>query len=200
MKSKSTIIIAALSIFLLAASAYAYRVVFENDHEAYQVGYQQGYNHGSMDRDDRMDFNFRRPSSSGMSYDTYSNMNYRSGYQEGYSDGFYSRGSRLDENSTVQGSTTEVLPDRSDRSYVLAFVGSDFLGSAVRFKIGTFPYLDAKWNDAFRSVEIHGSVRVIMFDEPNFGGRKVVLDQSTSNLSDLGFSQRVESLIVEPAD
>lgn len=204
MKSKSTIIIAALSIILLAASAYAYRVVFENDHEAYQVGYQQGYNHGVMDRDDRMDFNFRRQSDSGMSYDSYSNINYRSGYQEGYGDGFYARGSRLDGNATPQGSsqgsTTEVLPTRTDRSYVLAFLGTDFLGSAMRFRIGTYPNLDARWSDAFQSVEIHGPVKVIMFDEPNFGGHKVVLDQSTSNLDDIGFSQRVESVIVEPAD
>jgi Beta/Gamma crystallin len=47
------------------------------------------------------------------------------------------------------------------------------------------------------SIEVHGPVRVILFDEPNFQGRRLIVEDDTFDLDDFNFGNHVESMIIE---
>lgn len=59
--------------------------------EAYDAGYQRGYEHGSADRRGRLSFDFDHDEvfRRGVSNDRYVNEQFRSGYARGYGDGYY---------------------------------------------------------------------------------------------------------------
>jgi hypothetical protein len=50
-------------------------------------------------------------------------------------------------------------------------------------------------HDNIDSLAVRGNVRVILFDDQNFGGRRVVVDHNTSDLEN--FKGKAASMIVE---
>ncbi|HEY7160804.1 MAG TPA: hypothetical protein VH815_06065, partial [Acidobacteriota bacterium] len=51
-----------------------------------------------------------------------------------------------------------------------------------KFLIGEYPKMDDRWKDEIKSVQITGPVRVTLFDKEQFGGRKQVIEHSTTKL------------------
>ena len=202
-----------LILSILALSAFVYA---DNDHPYYnysddhhysgdfQQGYSEGYNHGLRDRSAGLNFDFRHS-------DRYSNgdSDFRSGYAEGYSDGFFNRGAnynRSDDRDDYYRSRN--YSDR-DRDYdrdgrggyyrsgaVTVYTHRGFSGSATTFSVGQYPYLNGRFNDSIESIRVSGDVRVILFDDANFRGRRVVLDRNAWDLG--GFRRKAASMIIEP--
>lgn len=189
------ILLLALTMLLIGSAIYVYadENAFRSDQEAYQVGYQEGYNHGVADRSMNMSYDYRRDFDNGLRYESYVNENYHDGFHQGYTDGFESRSSRY-----------QIARDPYARSgafeggSITVFTKSDFGGSMREFGIGRYPDLHGKWNDSISSVEIHGAVRVILFDRKDFQGQRLIVESSMSELKDLNFKDKAASMIVEP--
>jgi cbb3-type cytochrome oxidase subunit 3 len=192
---KVQILLLALTMFLIGSAIYVYadENAFRSDQEAYQVGYKEGYNHGVTDRDMNTTYDYQRNFSSGLTYDSYVNQNYRDGFHQGYTDGFQSRSSRYQSvrDPYARGGSF-------DGGSITVFTNSDFKGSMREFGIGQYPDLRGKWNDSISSVEIHGAVRVILFDRKDFQGQRLIVESSMSELKDLNFKEKAASMIVEP--
>jgi len=189
------ILLFALTMLLIGSAIYVYadENAFRTDQEAYQVGYQEGYNHGVADRNVNASYNYQRNFDTGLTYNSYVNENFRDGFHQGYTDGFESRMSRYQ--------TTRDPYARGDAfvgGSITVFTGSDYKGSMREFGIGRYPDLHGKWNDSISSVEIHGPVRVILFDRKDFQGQRLIVENSMSQLKDLNFKEKAASMIVEP--
>lgn len=192
---KVQILFLTLAMFLIGSAIYVYadENAFRSDQEAYQVGYQEGYNHGVADRDMNASYDYKRNFDTGMTYDSYVNENYHDGFHQGYTDGFESRSSRYQ---------TARDPDARGGAFeggsITVFTGSNYKGSMKEFGMGRYPDLRGKWNDSISSVEIHGAVRVILFDRKDFQGERLIVENSMSELKDLNFKEKAASMIVEP--
>jgi hypothetical protein len=186
----ATICLLAMSVALFAQTP------FRSDSEAYQFGFEQGYRHGVADSEMGRDFDYAR-FRSGISYNSYRNPNFRSGYIDGYKDGFELRDADdmddYDDEDRVRLSGTAT-------GFVTVFTNRQFDGTSRAFSVGQYPYLNGRLNKTIDSVEIHGPIRVILFDEPNFHGRQMILEENTFDLDDFNFGDRAESMIIERLD
>ena len=82
--------------------------------------------------------------------------------------------------------------------YVIAYKDKGFKGESARFSVGEYKELKGDWDDEIESISLIGPVRVILFDDDDFEGKKVLLEQSTYELDDL--DEEAESMIVERFD
>lgn len=112
---------------------------------------------------------------------------------EGYKDGYDLRDDDFDDEDRVRLSGTTT-------GFVTVFTNRDFDGTSRALAPGEYPYLNGKLNKTIHSVEIHGPMRVILFDEPNFRGRRMILEEDTFDLDDFNFGDRAESMIIERLD
>lgn len=179
---------------MFAVGALYAQSPFRTDDDAYRFGYEEGYRHGMADAEMGLDFDYAHSHrfQSGITYNSYVNARFRSGYIEGYSDGFDEGEDEFDfdddDGLRVPGTTT---------GFVTAFTNRRFDGSSRAFAVGEYPYLNGRLDESIHSIEIHGPVRVILFDEPNFRGQRLILEQSILDLDEFNFGDRVESMIVE---
>ena len=182
-----------VTIFVFLCAASFAQTPFRSDDDAYQFGYEEGYQHGKTDSDMGLDFNathshrFR----SGITYFSYNDSNFRSGYTAGYSDGFEM--DRVDRD--FDDDRLHVLG--TNTGFVTVFTNRSFDGTSRAFAPGQYPVLNGRLRESIDSVEMHGPVRVILFSEPNFQGQRLILEDSTSELDQFNFGDRAESMIIE---
>jgi hypothetical protein len=82
---------------------------------------------------------------------------------------------------------------------VLAFKDKDFEGTMIQFPMGRYADLDdMNWDHSIESMQVPSDVRVILFEDKNFQGQSLILENDTPNLGELNFKKRAESMIIEP--
>ena len=169
---------------------------FTSDADAHKFGYQQGYNHGQSDSQTGRDFNYRRNPhfESGMTIDTYRDENYRSGYKQGYEQAY----TEHPRNSDIQ---VQVIPSgQKSAGSVRIFADTGYGGQTEELSVGRYPYLE-DWKNEIESVRVNGNVRVILFEQNNFQGQSIVLEENSPNLDAFNFKKRAASMkIVRIAD
>lgn len=164
---------------------------FTSDADAFKFGYDKGYNHGQIDSQTGRDFNFRRNPhfESGMTFDTYRDENYRVGYKQGYEAGF----TEHPKNSEIQ---IKVIPEKQESSgTVKIFADTAYGGQMQQLSVGRYPYLE-DWKNEIESVQINGNVRVILYDQNNFQGQSIALEENSPNLEALNFNRRAASMMI----
>lgn len=206
MKTKFIFAVLALFVFLVAgASAQPFR----SDSEAYQYGYDQGFQHGVADKDVDLQFDYHREYPTGDSYESYENRNFRDGYAQGYTDGYNGRrhsgaNPPVDEDRDRDHDRRHDREDRFDASLprsqdgIAVFTEEKFKGKSREFGLGRYPDLHGDWNDSIESVQIIGPARVIFFDKKDFRGKRLIVEQDEANLGELNFEGKAASMIVEP--
>lgn len=169
------------------ASNYGY------DPQGFKSGYREGYYHGLADRQKGLELNYQRDPQfeSGVSYRSYSTATFQGGYENGYKQGYY--GASL--NVGYRPSST-VLP--ATPGFVTAFTDDEFDGKMREFSIGRYSDLDGDWDDSLESIQVHGPVRVILFEDDDFEGKQLVIERTTKDLDDFNFDDKAGSMIVEP--
>jgi hypothetical protein len=198
---------------IIALAGFARADDYDHDNDAYRSGYQAGYQHGSLDSQARIDFNYRHAhdyraaETDHDNYDTHESCDFRVGYVEGYADGYFHKQPIVTGN---YGHGDYDNDDRYDRdgyggggSYpgpglggVTVYTAEGFRGFGRTFSVGEYPYLTGQLNDSIESIRVDGNVRVILFDEKYFRGPRVVLDRDAWNLG--GFRNKAASMIIEP--
>jgi hypothetical protein len=202
-----------MTLALLAISAFVYA------DNAYQVGYNQGYQNGLRDKQTRVDFNYENSyrSCECISNNSYTDSQFREGYKDGYVEG-YSKGIyvsrnysdrpvyrnyevRTNEQPVYRTYTVRSYDDRmyGNGAYAIAFKKDEFRGDLAQFPMGRYPDLDKMdWEHKIESMQIPSNVRVILFDDENFKGQSLILESNAPDLSELNFKKRAESMIIEP--
>ena len=183
-------------LLLVVTALVAYGQPFRSDEEAYDLGYREGLTHGMADREMGLSFDYRHDHRfrSGISFDSYVNAEFRSGYIEGYKDGYDSR------RSTDFDDRRAGLFRDDGHGLVIVHTDDGFEGASREFSVGRYPTLSRDWNDSIESIEMKGNVRVILFDEADFSGRRFMFERDVRDLEDYGFARRAASMIVEPYD
>lgn len=164
---------------------------FNSAAEAFKYGYDQGYNHGQIDSQTGRDFDYRRNPhfESGMTFDTYRDENYRAGYKQGYEEAYTDH----PRNSDIQ---VQVIPSKQKSAgSVKIFTDAGYGGQSEQLSVGRYPYLE-DWNDQIESVQINGNVRVILYDQKDFQGKSIVLEENSPNLNAFNFNKRAASMMV----
>lgn len=78
------------------------------------------------------------------------------------------------------------------------FEHANFQGRRMCFNVGQrVPMVDPSMNDKVSSVQVPPGVQVTICEHANFAGRCVPIDRTVTNLSDVGFNDRVSSVSVE---
>jgi hypothetical protein len=164
---------------------------FTSEAEAFKYGYNQGYNHGQIDSQTGQEFNYRRNPhfESGMTFDTYRDENYRAGYRQGYEEAYTDH----PRESEIQ---VRVIPSKqTTESSVKIFTDADYAGQTEQLSVGRYPNLD-DWKNQIESVQINGNVRVILYDQNNFRGQSIVLEENSPNLDKFNFNKRAASMMI----
>lgn len=81
-------------------------------------------------------------------------------------------------------------------SYIVVYKEEGFRGESEKFLIGQYGTLDNRWKDEIKSITLVGAVRGELFDKEQFGGKKVVVEQSMYKLPG-DMRGETASLIVE---
>jgi hypothetical protein len=171
---------------------------FTSDADAYKFGYDKGYNHGQIDSQTGRDFNYRRNPhfESGMTFDTYRDENYHTGYKQGYEDAY----TEHPKNSDIK---VQVIPSQQKpvgsvqkpTGSVRIFNGTGYGGQMEQLSVGRYPYLE-DWKNQIESIQVNGKVRVILYDQDNFQGQRIVLEENSPNLDALNFNKRAASMMI----
>ena len=166
---------------------------YSSTRDEFSNGYQAGYDHGMQDRHAGLNFDYEHSDMY-----QYGSADFQSGYEQGYNEGFYGNHS------------TRSYTNHSTRSYtnhpgaVEVFSATGFRGNVMRLGIGRYDSIDL---EDVESLQINADVRVILFNEPDFEGRTVILTADAPNLRDMqkrgfmpfGFMRHHRgSMIVEP--
>jgi hypothetical protein len=95
MRSKRVLLIAVL-LSWMGSVAFA-ADPFSSNAEAYRIGYVEGYYHGAIDKNAGLEMNYKHSHlfQSGISYNTFSSLQFRNGYQQGYEDSYLNRPSQF---------------------------------------------------------------------------------------------------------
>jgi len=176
--------------------------------DSYKNGYIRGYQHGARDLQARITFDYHNrheyetTGRGNMTYDTNESCEVRVGYIEGYVDGYFRHPARVQANDNYGYSgnngyelNSGAYPGIQDTS-VVAFTKKGYSGYSQQFGIGQYPHLEGKMHDNIDSLAVSGNVRVILFDDSNFGGKRVFVERNTSDLDN--FKGKAASMIVEP--
>lgn len=164
---------------------------FNSSAEAFRYGYDQGYNHGQIDSQTGRDFDYRRNPhfESGMTFDTYRDENYRAGYKQGYEEAYTDH----PRNSDIQ---VQVIPSKEKSAgSVTIFTDAAYGGQSEQLSVGRYPFLE-DWNDQIKSIQVNGNVRVILYDQKDFQGQSIVLEQNSPNLDAFNFNKRAASMMI----
>lgn len=169
---------------------------FDSEIEASRIGYKQGYNHGVIDRETGLGFNFRHNHQfqSGISADSSADVQFLAGYEKGYNDGYYAEIPN-NHQSTLPASTASA--PRPVDGFITAFSDDHYDGKIQQFQAGRYPKLKDGWNDSVGSIRVFGNVRVILFEDDDFEGKQLVVEQDIDELDDFNFNDKTGSLIVE---
>jgi Beta/Gamma crystallin len=168
---------------------------FTSDADAYKFGYDHGYNHGQIDSQTGREFNYRRNPhfASGMTFDTYRDENYHEGYKKGYEQAY----TEHPRNSDIQ---VQVIPSKQKTAgSVRIFTDTGYGGEMEQLSVGRYPYLE-DWKNQIESVQVNGNLQVILFDQNNFQGQRIVLEENSPNLEASNFNKRAASMIVRIAE
>lgn len=165
---------------------------FTTEADAFKFGYTQGYNHGQIDSQTGRDSNYRRNPhfESGMTFETYRDENYRAGYKQGYEEAYTDH----PRNSDIQ---VRVIPSSHQESAgsVTIFTDAQYGGQNEQLSVGRYPNLE-DWKDQIKSVQIDGNVRVILYDQNNFQGQSIVLEENSPDLDAFNFNKRAASMMI----
>jgi hypothetical protein len=164
---------------------------FNSAAEAFKYGYDQGYNHGQVDSQTGRGFDYRRNPhfESGMTFETYRDENYRAGYKQGYEEAYTDH----PRNSDIK---VQVIPSKQKSTdSVRIFTDAAYGGQSEQLSVGRYPYLE-DWNDQIQSVQINGNVRVILYDQKDFQGKSIVLEENSPNLEAFNFNKRAASMMI----
>jgi hypothetical protein len=172
--------------------------------DAFSTGYAEGYIHGESDREMGVDFNYRHDSRfrTGVSNNSYLNAIFRTGYKEGYSDAYSGKSSReitiYESDDSKHYISNDETTFTSTPGFVTVYSDENFDGRGRDLEMRRYSELDGNWEDDIESIQIDGNVRVVLFDDEDFEGQSLVLERSISDLEELNFKDRAESMIVEP--
>ena len=233
----------ALSVLVYAPSVSAQQYndnsQYNNPSQDYSSGYQQGYDRGQTDRNNKQDFDPRNTFQS-------ASPDFQSGFQQGYKDGYAGRAATVappigpdqnrqtgpdqnqpmgpdqnqngpayqpNENQNMNNQDTYNNPNNeynpnsdagNNMGVVQIFSATGFRGQPMSLGMGRLNTIDLA---DVQSLRINGNVRVIVFNEPDFHGRSVILTQDTPTLRgmqngpDWSFGllkHQTGSIIVEP--
>jgi hypothetical protein len=230
MKLARTIVMA---VAVLAVSAFVYsdtQVVEFISGDAFTVGYNNGYNHGQIDSQIGLNYNFRRNPNfqSGINFYTYRSSEFREGYKQGYQEGFAQPSSKLKvmqitpEQKTTrtikviepeEKSTTRTIRvvEPAEKTTTVRVLRETPTGSARIFADENFDGEEQllpigrypyleDWKNEIESIQVDPNVRVILFERNNFQGQSIVLDQNVADLGELNFQRRAASMMIVEAD
>lgn len=187
------------SILCVSALAFSHTDAV-TDRQAFRMGYDEGYGHGSADYGAGLDADYSSVEyRSGISGDSYINSWFRDGYKQGYADGYSQRSSQFAGNGTIiyERAFVSTPPAPRYTGFASVYTDNGFSGSMREVGPGRYPDLEGRWNDSIDSVQIVGKVRLILFDQRNFQGQQLILEQDMTRLSELNFGDRAASMIVE---
>jgi hypothetical protein len=164
---------------------------FTSDADAYKFGYDQGYNHGQIDSQTGHDFNYSRNPhfESGMTIDTYRDENYHAGYKKGYEEAY----TQHPRNSDIK--VQVISSQQKGTGAVKIFTDTGYAGEMEQLSVGRYPYLE-DWKNQVESIQIYGNVRVILYDQNNFQGKSIVLEENSPNLNAFNFNKRAASMMI----
>ena len=164
---------------------------FTSDADAYKFGYDQGYNHGQIDSQTGHDFDYRRNPhfESGMTIDTYRDENYHAGYKKGYEEAY----TQYPRNSDIK--VGVISSQQKSTGSVKIFTDTGYAGETEQLSVGRYPYLE-DWKNQIESIQVNGNVRVILYDQNNFQGQSIVLEENSPNLNALNFNKRAASIMI----
>lgn len=174
-------------LVLIAALAIAHSGSYGGSQ--FPTGYERGYSHGQADYHQRMSYDYNNPTEA-QSKD-WSDCDYRLGYVQGYTDGYFSLPKKAD--------LDQISPE--DHGYgdqnagVTVYSESNFHGKSFQFQVGDYAKLEGSVNDTIESIQIRGNVRIILFDNSNFKGESLIVNQTTSDLG--SFKNKAASMIVD---
>jgi hypothetical protein len=86
--------------------------------------------------------------------------------------------------------------------YATGYKDAGFKGESEKFLIGEYPKMQSGWKDEIKSIALTGAIRVTLFDKEQFEGKKLVVEGSMYELSDLSgeaASMKVEAFTCEYA-
>jgi hypothetical protein len=194
-----------ITLISFAAFAYAHDPQYDEQNHSYRSGYTAGFEHGNSDQQDRANFDFRHDrkyqtaSRDGYNNDSRHDLNFRLGYVEGYADGYFRRNPMIDfqqqrgsgghYNHNNQG---HGFPDQGG---ITVFTNTGYQGYSREFGIGQYPSIEGRLDDDIQSVRVNGSLRVVLFEDDKFRGKRIVLDRDTWDLGD--FRKKAGSMIIE---
>jgi hypothetical protein len=164
---------------------------FTSDADAYKFGYNQGYNHGQIDSQTGRDFNYSRNPhfESGMTIDTYRDENYHAGYKKGYEEAYI----QYPRNSDIK--VQVISSQQKSTGSVKIFTDTGYAGETEQLSVGRYPYLE-DWKNQIESIQVNGNVRVTLYDQNNFQGQSIVLEENSPNLNALNFNKRAASMMI----
>ena len=194
-----------ITLISFAGFAYAHDPQYDAQNYTYRAGYSAGFGHGNADQQARTDFDFRHdgqyqtPSQGGYNNDSRQDLNFRLGYVEGYTDGYFRRNPQFDLNQHQR--SMDHADNRghgypSEQGAITVFTSTGYGGYSREFGIGQYPSLEGRLDDDIESVRLNGSIRVVLFEDDKFRGKRVVLDRDTWDLGD--FRKKTGSMIIEP--
>lgn len=207
MRAKVMIIVIALLSF--GAIVYANDSYYNENDVSFQRGYAAGFTHGDADQRARTNFDYRHASEyqgSGerhLSFDSERSLSVRLGYVEGYVDGYFRHSARFTVHNDFERRDNPGYGNGDfnnggfiqGRGSVQVFTERGFRGNTQQFGVGRYAYLYGSLNDAIESIRVARNVRVILFDQSNFRGARILLSRDSSDLN--AFSGKAASMIVE---
>ena len=205
-KLGTRVLLLVITLISLAAIAYAHDPQYDEQNHSYRSGYTAGFQHGNADQQSRTNFDFRHDSQyQTASRDGYNNnsrqdLNFRLGYVEGYADGYFRRNPMIDFQQQ-HGSSRPYNYDNNqgygypDQGGITVFTDTNYQGYSRQFGIGQYPSIEGRLDDDIQSVRVNGSIRVVLFEDDKFRGKRIVLDRDTWDLGD--FRKKAGSMIIE---
>jgi hypothetical protein len=195
----------AITLISFGALAYAHDAQYDEQNHSYRAGYSNGFEHGNQDQQEKTNFDFRHdrryqtPSRDGYDNNSRQDLNFRLGYVEGYADGYFRRNPQFDFQQP-QRSRGHYNPNHQgygfpDQGAVTVFTGKEYQGYSREFGIGQYPSLEGRLDDDIQSVRLNGGVRVVLFEDDKFRGKRMVIDRDNWDLGD--FRKKTGSMIIE---
>jgi hypothetical protein len=194
-----------ITLISFTAFAYAHDPQYDEQNHSYRAGYTAGFGHGNTDQQERTNFDFRHDrryqtaSRDGYNNDSRQDLNFRLGYVEGYADGYFRRNPMIDFQQQYGSSGHYNYNNQdygfADQGAITVFTGTGYQGYSRQFGIGQYPSIEGRLDDDIQSVRVNGSVRVVLFEDDKFKGKRIVLDRDTWDLGD--FRKKAGSMIIE---
>jgi hypothetical protein len=195
-----------ITLISFATFAYAHDPEYDEQNHSYRSGYMAGFVHGDEDQQKRTNFDFRHDRAFQRPSDEYKNgsrqdLNFRLGYVEGYTDGYFRQNPMIDFQQQQQHRSGGPYQQNNqgygfaDQDVVTVFTGKGYEGYSRDFRIGQYPSLEGRLDDDIQSIRLNGSLRVVLFEDDKFRGKRIVLSRDSWDLGD--FRKKTGSMIIE---